>query len=132
MIGLFSQVYTLNFKKFIKVVFSLFAEERHNEILNILNYEGNIVVKDLSNRFNVTEDCIRKDLNILESKALLRRTYGGAIPNRTAAHQESIKERKKLNLNLKSIIAECGTGIPKKLLFFIFHISQNFLTPVNI
>lgn len=84
----------------------MFAEERHSEILNILNNEGKIVVKDLSNRFSVTEDCIRKDLKILESKALLKRTYGGAIPYRAAAHQESINDRKNVNLNLKSIIAE--------------------------
>lgn len=91
----------------------MFAEERHSEILNILNNEGKIVVKDLSNRFSVTEDCIRKDLKILENKALLRRTYGGAIPYREAAHKESINERKNLNLDLKSVIAEKAFDIIK-------------------
>lgn len=91
----------------------MFAEERHSEILNILNNEGKIVVKDLSNRFSVTEDCIRKDLKILESKTLLRRTYGGAIPYREAAHKESINHRKKLNLDLKSVIAKKAFDIIK-------------------
>lgn len=84
----------------------LFTEERHSEILSILNKEGKVVVKDLSNHFSVTEDCIRKDLKILENKTMLRRTYGGAIPFRAIAHIEPLEERKHLNLDLKSIIAK--------------------------
>lgn len=38
----------------------MFTEERLNEILNILNTYGKVKVKDLSKKFNVTEDCIRK------------------------------------------------------------------------
>lgn len=46
----------------------MFMEERHNEILNVLNNEGKVVVNDLSEKFNVTKDCIRKDLKILEKE----------------------------------------------------------------
>ncbi|MBO5106176.1 MAG: DeoR family transcriptional regulator, partial [Clostridia bacterium] len=35
----------------------MFAEERLDQILNILNSEGKIKVKNLSQHFNVTEDC---------------------------------------------------------------------------
>lgn len=84
----------------------MFAKERHEEIINILKSEGKVVVKDLSTRFNVTEDCIRKDLKVLEDKNLLERAYGGAIPLRKSAHNEKITERKSLNLKLKSIIAK--------------------------
>lgn len=83
----------------------MFTEERHSEIINILKKEGKVVVKDLSLQFNVTEDCIRKDLKILESKSLLKRAYGGAIPFR-AFQVETLEERKHLNLELKSIIAK--------------------------
>ena len=44
----------------------MLQQERHNQILARLNLEGQVRVKDLSKDFNVTEDCIRKDLNILE------------------------------------------------------------------
>ena len=57
----------------------MFAEERLDQILNILNSEGKIKVKNLSQHFNVTEDCIRKDLKHLENLGHLKRTYGGAI-----------------------------------------------------
>ena len=40
----------------------MFVEERHKEILRLLNENQKVLVKDLSKRFQVTEDCIRKDL----------------------------------------------------------------------
>lgn len=42
-----------------------------------LNLEGQVRVKDLSKDFNVTEDCIRKDLNILEKANKLKRFMVG-------------------------------------------------------
>ena len=83
----------------------MFAQERHDEILLILKNMGKVVVKDLSLKFNVTDDCIRKDLKLLEGKNLLERTYGGAVPMRKSAHEEKINLRKNSNLKLKSIIA---------------------------
>ena len=44
----------------------MLQQERHNQILAKLNLEGQVIVKELSQAFNVTEDCIRKDLTALE------------------------------------------------------------------
>ena len=57
----------------------MFTEERHKYILDLLDRNGKIFVKDLSKEFKVSESMIRKDLKVLEKKNLLRRTYGGAI-----------------------------------------------------
>ncbi|MDR2053253.1 MAG: DeoR family transcriptional regulator, partial [Treponema sp.] len=57
----------------------MFAQERRNSIVEMVNRSGQVRVKDLSERFNVTEDCIRKDLAILEEKGLVSRLYGGAV-----------------------------------------------------
>lgn len=54
----------------------MFVEERHQEILRLLNEYEKVKVKELSKRFEVTEDCIRKDLASMEAKNLLKRTYG--------------------------------------------------------
>ncbi|UEC20112.1 DeoR family transcriptional regulator [Clostridium septicum] len=43
----------------------MFAEERLEEILKLINKEGRIFVKDLSQKFNVSEGMIRKDLQKL-------------------------------------------------------------------
>jgi len=49
----------------------MFLVERHDAILDILARDGKVRVKDLSDRFHVTEDCIRKDLGALEKQGLL-------------------------------------------------------------
>lgn len=84
----------------------MFTEERLDEILNILNMQGKVKVKDLSQRFNVTEDCIRKDLKQLEHTGKLKRTYGGAIQVRQSSQIYDISEREKVDISAKSIIAE--------------------------
>ena len=44
----------------------MLARERQNKIVEIVNREGSVLVKELSELFKVTEDSIRKDLSALE------------------------------------------------------------------
>lgn len=53
--------------------------ERHNEILKLLNIRGNVLVTDLSSKFNCSDETIRRDLKELEDKKKLTRTHGGAF-----------------------------------------------------
>lgn len=87
-------------------VIYMFAEERIEEIINLLNQNGKVVVKELSKTFNVTEDCIRKDLKTLVTDGLIRRTYGGAVLQRTASHNTAITTRKMVNVESKKTIAK--------------------------
>ena len=57
----------------------MFTEERQSAILLCLQEKGKVKVKSLSEKFQVSEDCIRKDLKTLENAGKLKRTYGGAI-----------------------------------------------------
>ncbi len=84
----------------------MFAEERLDEIVKLLNQNGKIIVKELSKKFNVTEDCIRKDLKSLEKQGTIKRTYGGAVLNRIAAENSDIINRKNINIEAKKKIAE--------------------------
>ncbi|SHE31051.1 DeoR/GlpR family DNA-binding transcription regulator [Clostridium fallax] len=84
----------------------MFAEERSQEILNILNKNGKVLVKDLSVKFKVSEGMIRKDLQKLEKHGKLKRTYGGAITNRQIAEKTTISNRKIKNLNKKETISK--------------------------
>lgn len=59
----------------------MFQEERLQEIIDIVNKEGKVFVKNLSEKFDVSNGMIRKDLQKLESLGKLTRTYGGAIAN---------------------------------------------------
>ena len=73
----------------------MLASERHEKIVEILNREGSVLVKDLSKKFDVTQDSIRKDLTILERKGLLKKTYGGAVKVRTNIHDLYVSQQKK-------------------------------------
>ncbi|MBU3107503.1 DeoR/GlpR family DNA-binding transcription regulator [Clostridium gasigenes] len=84
----------------------MFTEERLEHILSILSETGRIKVKELSERFNVSEGMIRKDLQKLEKAEALQRTYGGAILNRKVSKSSHIATRMSVNLSSKEIISE--------------------------
>ncbi len=71
----------------------MLAEERQNEIVNQVNLNGSVLVKQLSRQFEVTEDSIRKDLTLLEKKGLLKKTYGGAMKIRVNSHEFTVSDR---------------------------------------
>lgn len=85
----------------------MFIEERYKYILDLLEKNGKVLVKDLSKEFNISESMIRKDLQYLEKENLLQRTYGGAINiKNTINHCESFNKRAEKNIDLKEIIAQ--------------------------
>lgn len=55
------------------------AYEREMEILRLLDVESRVTVADLSARFTISPVTIRKDLEALERRRLLRRVRGGAV-----------------------------------------------------
>lgn len=58
---------------------ALFVEERRRIILDQLQQQGRVLVKDLSDAMAVSAVTIRQDLRALEDEGLLERTYGGAV-----------------------------------------------------
>lgn len=85
----------------------MFIEERHKHILDLLERDGKVLVKDLSIQFQVSESMIRKDLQTLEKNNLLQRTYGGAINiKRTIINAERLFKRVEKNTELKEVIAK--------------------------
>lgn len=93
----------------------MFIEERHRNILDILNRDGKIFVKNLSLEFKVSESMIRKDLKVLEKNNLLKRTYGGAIAvKRPLVTGESFFERIEKNTDIKKVIANKAYALIKE------------------
>jgi DeoR family glycerol-3-phosphate regulon repressor len=52
---------------------------RQSDIVTLARTEGKVSVDDLAERFNVTPQTIRKDLNDLCDSGLLQRFHGGAV-----------------------------------------------------
>ena len=66
----------------------LFPDERQSRIAELVAINGKVYVTQLVKLFDVTEATVRKDLNSLEQKGLLKRTHGGAISIRAPVEQE--------------------------------------------
>lgn len=58
-----------------------FRQDRQEFILSILEKENRVVASELSVRLQVSEDTIRRDLNELDKKGLLKRVHSGAVKN---------------------------------------------------
>jgi len=56
----------------------MYKEERQNAIIDLIEHEGRISVKDLAQQFNVSLMTIRRDLRVLELSGALKTCYGGA------------------------------------------------------
>ncbi|MGL1893651.1 MAG: DeoR/GlpR family DNA-binding transcription regulator [Spirochaetaceae bacterium] len=84
----------------------MIVSARMNAILEILNKNGKVLVKNLSKTFSVSEDQIRKDLQKLEKQDQIIRVYGGAELKRDHFKDEGMSERKKINIEKKKIIAK--------------------------
>lgn len=61
---------------------TVFIEERHKKILEVINEKKRILVSEIEKMYNVSSASARRDLRILEKQGLVQRTHGGAIlPN---------------------------------------------------
>jgi len=59
----------------------LFAEERKQKIVNLVNERRKVLVPELIDYFKMSPATIRNDLRDLEAAGLIKRTHGGAIPS---------------------------------------------------
>lgn len=62
----------------------MFIEERHGEIMKVLQKQKRITINEIVDKFHVSLDTARRDLRLMEEKGQLKRTYGGAIINQKA------------------------------------------------
>jgi DeoR family transcriptional regulator, fructose operon transcriptional repressor len=60
----------------------MFAQQRHQAILEKLQDEKAIKASDLMELFNVSFETVRRDLELLEKAGRLRRVHGGAVLSR--------------------------------------------------
>lgn len=81
--------------------------ERHTRILKFVNENGRIEVSVLSNKLQVSEVTIRKDLSMLEEKGLLKREHGYAV----MTSSDDISKRLAFNYDIKHKIAALAASL---------------------
>jgi DeoR/GlpR family transcriptional regulator of sugar metabolism len=79
----------------------MLAIERRNNILELVQEQKSVMVTDLSTRFNVTEETIRRDLEKLEKEGMIKRTYGGAVIKDSTQSDLPFKVRETKNMEGK-------------------------------
>lgn len=89
----------------------MLAQERRNLILERLQEEKSVVVAELSQRYDVSEETIRRDLERLEKDGYAIKSYGGAIINENVSIDMPFNVRKKRNIAGKKKIAELVDGM---------------------
>lgn len=89
----------------------MLALERRNMILEKLQTEKRVVVSELSQMFDVSEETIRRDLDKLEKEGLATKSYGGAVINEDVSIDLPFNIRKNQNVAGKQKMAEIAASL---------------------
>jgi DeoR/GlpR family transcriptional regulator of sugar metabolism len=89
----------------------MLALERRNLILEKLQAEKRVVVSELSQMFDVSEETIRRDLDKLEKEGLATKSYGGAVINENVSIDLPFNIRKNQNVAGKQKMAEITASL---------------------
>ena len=85
---------------------SFSSEKRHEEIIEHIQLNGKVKVSELSQKYNISEVSIRKDLEVLEAQGHLTRIHGGAVGMNKLYVNMDLTERFKTNAAAKRALAE--------------------------
>ena len=87
----------------------MLTSQRKKAILKTLARDGQVLAKQLSETFGVSEDTVRRDLRELAVEGLLQRVHGGALPASTAV--APFAERRGLESTAKRAIATAAAAM---------------------
>lgn len=94
--------------------------KRREQILDILNKDGQAAVKALSERFGVSDMTIRRDFHVLEEQGLVNIHYGGASLRKAYSMGQSFSIRQeKLYRNKLDIARKAATYIKEGEVLFL-------------
>lgn len=98
----------------------MLAEERRIQIIELARNEGRVDAVDAASRMAVAVETIRRDLDVLQRRGLIRRVHGGAISAERYAREYSVAERRTINREIKEKIATfAATYIPSHGTIFV-------------
>ncbi|HXX16965.1 MAG TPA: transcriptional repressor AgaR [Candidatus Eremiobacteraceae bacterium] len=93
----------------------MLSEERRRAILDMIEEDGRVVVRDLAKHFRTSLITIRKDLEFLHHQGQLERTHGGALPVKSGALMDSsLQEKERLHRVEKTRIAAAAARMISK------------------
>jgi DeoR family fructose operon transcriptional repressor len=89
--------------------------DRQQAIYMLALQQGSVDAADLARRYGVTTETIRRDLSDMQSRQLLRRVHGGAVPVERVNHEPMVEARDMVNAEEKLRIARAAIAeIPER------------------
>lgn len=85
---------------------TMFQSERQREIVALTLTSGRVEVADLSERFGVTTETVRRDLSDLQNQRVVRRVHGGAVPWETSGFEPLLSVRNDQHAGEKRRLAQ--------------------------
>ncbi|UOF89572.1 DeoR/GlpR family DNA-binding transcription regulator [Fodinisporobacter ferrooxydans] len=76
----------------------MLSQERQTRIAEMMSKQRMVKVADLTKLFSVSEMTIRRDLDVLEKKGILKKVYGGAVAKRL-----TIEEMQDIPIQVRSV-----------------------------
>lgn len=92
---------------------------RQQEIVDLARSQGRVLVDELAQRFSLSQQTVRRDLNELCEQGLLSRVHGGAVLA-TATENLAYDARRALSADEKDAIGQsCAAEIPNNCSLFM-------------
>lgn len=79
--------------------------ERRTQIVDLINQQRTVTNAELMERFGVSIETVRRDLDYLEKQGVLRKVYGGAAANVSLSSEPEYASRCQTNFQQKNAIA---------------------------
>ena len=91
----------------------MFAGQRQDEIIRLVDKHGSITLKQLVDELGASESTIRRDLSELDQKGLLRKVFGGAIAagSRRNIEEAGVARRLEISAEEKQRIGKYAAGL---------------------
>ena len=84
----------------------MLSDERQYEMAELIRREGKASITELSQRFGVSGETIRRDLAVICAGGQIRKVHGGAVAVRRPVREESYAQRQLHNTRNKMRIGE--------------------------
>ena len=110
----------------------MLAPERQQQILAPLDERGTVRTIDLAEEFQVTDETIRRDLQVLADNDQLTRIHGGASSLSGRPNLQSFSERSTLNIENKKTIAKAAVELIQPGQTYAFDSSTTAVSLVSI
>jgi DeoR/GlpR family transcriptional regulator of sugar metabolism len=89
----------------------MLTSQRKQQILEVLQREGQVIAKEISESLGVSQDTIRRDLRELAQEGLLQRVHGGALPASLAV--ANFAQREVIAVDAKQAIGRAAAQMIK-------------------